>query len=87
MSRLHIATRGIGNWRERLASPESQWKRGFSALETAVSWELACATQSGLPEPIQKLFRDSDYRDPVLIFAVAEHKVDFAHETCRGDLA
>ncbi len=76
MSRLHIATRGICNWRERLTSPERQWKRCFSAFETAVSWELASASNSGLPEPIAKLFRENSYGDPVLMFAVAEHKVD-----------
>ena len=27
MSRLCIATRGIGSWRERLASPDTQWRR------------------------------------------------------------
>ncbi len=40
MSRLHIATRGICNWRQRLASPDRQWKRSYSAFETAVSLEL-----------------------------------------------
>ena len=75
MNRLHIATRGICNWRERLASPDRQWKRCFSAFETAVSWELAAKSASGLPEPIAKLFRENNYSDPTLIFGVAEHKV------------
>lgn len=74
MSRLCIATRGIGSWRERLASPDRQWKRRFSAFETAVSWELA--SKSGLPEPIRDLFRSSHYGEPLLMFAGVEHKVD-----------
>ena len=76
MNRLCIETRGIGSWRERLASPDRQWERSYSAFETAVSWELASRRESGIPEPIEKLFRASGYGDPVLVLAVAEHKVD-----------
>ncbi len=76
MNRLNTATRGIGSWRERLADTDRQWKRGFSALETAVSWELASGGESGLPAPIDKLFRETSRGEPVLMFAVAEHKVD-----------
>jgi hypothetical protein len=77
MGRLCISTRGIGSWRERLANPDRQWKRGFSAFESAVSWELADSNNtSGLPEPIADLFRDSHYGHPILMLAVAEHKVD-----------
>jgi hypothetical protein len=76
MSHLCISTRGISSWRERLARPDRQWKRGFSAFETAVSWELASKSESGIPEPIGKLLRERDYGDPVLWFAVAEHKVE-----------
>jgi hypothetical protein len=76
MNRLNIATRGIGSWRERLANPDLQWRRKFSAFETAVSWEYASNRKSGLPEPIEKLFRESEYGEPTLISAVAEHKVD-----------
>jgi hypothetical protein len=76
MSRLFIATRGIGSWRGRLASPDRQWKRRYSAFETAVSWEHASQGKSGVPEPVAKLFRESHFGDPLLIFAVAEHKVE-----------
>jgi hypothetical protein len=76
MNRLCIETRGICNWRERLANPDRQWKRGFSALETAVSWELAANSRSGIPQPIEKLFQKSNYGEPLLILAIAEHKVD-----------
>src|SRR5882724_7396315 len=76
MNRLHIATRGIGSWRERLANPDRQWKRGCSALETAVSWQYASTSSSGLPGPIIELFRNTAiYGEPVLVFAIAEHKV------------
>jgi hypothetical protein len=76
MNRLCIATRGISSWRERLANPERQWKRHFSAFETAVSWELASKNKSGLPEQIETIFRNSRFGESLLVFAVAEHKVD-----------
>lgn len=48
-------------------------------MEAAVSWEGAVATPSGLPSPIVQLFQNSNrYREPVLLFAVAEHKVPLA---------
>jgi len=75
MNRLHTATRGLCNWRERLASPDRQWKRGYSAFETAVSWEYTSKSTSGLPARIEELLRENRYGDPVLMFAVAEHKV------------
>jgi hypothetical protein len=76
LTRTHISTRGIGSWRERLADPDRQWKRGFSAFETAVSWEIASKSKSGIPEPIEKLFVKGIFGDPLVVFAVAEHKVD-----------
>lgn len=76
MSRLCIATRGPCSWRERLASPETQWRRGYSAFETAVSWEYASSSPTGLPQPIAELFRGTVFEIPVLQLAIAEHKVD-----------
>ncbi len=48
----------------------------FFCLRDGVSWELASKSESGIPEPVGKLFREGNYGDPCLIFAVAEHKVD-----------
>ena len=84
MSRLFIGTRGAGSWRDRLASPDRQWKRGFSAFETAVAWEQASKSISGIPTAIDKLLRESAYRDPVLLLAVAEHKVDLPGGTAAS---
>ncbi len=75
MNRLCIETRGAGNWRDRLAKPDGQWKRRYSAFETAVSWECAAKTPSGLPKPILDLFRDTVFAEPTLALAIAEHKV------------
>ena len=76
MSRLFIGTRGMCSWRDRLASPDRQWKRKFSAFETAASWEHASKSRSGIPTPIEALLGENHYREPVLLFAIAEHKVD-----------
>ena len=75
MSRLCIETRGIASWRDRLASPDTQWERKFSAFETAVSWEGASRSESGLPQPIVALFSNSVFGVPTILFAIAEHKV------------
>ena len=75
MNRLCVETRGICNWRERLAKPDRQWRRGYSAFETAVSWERASCHAAGLPEPIADLFRGSIFGEPNLLLAIAEHKV------------
>jgi hypothetical protein len=84
MSRLHIATRGICNWRERLASPDRQWKREFSAFETAVSWEFAAKRQSsGLPEPIEEILRRDEYADAALIFCLGGAQGGHARRTSR----
>src|ERR1700722_2097788 len=75
MSRLFTSTRGLCSWRDRLASPDKQWKRKYSAFETAVSWETASSSASGLPKELELLFA-STFENPILLLAVAEHKVD-----------
>src|SRR5687768_6398220 len=75
MSRLHIGTRGVADWRQRLARPECHWKRGYSAFETAVSSEIAARTARGLPEPIVRALSNTPVADAVLLLGVAEHKV------------
>ncbi|MBA4190611.1 MAG: hypothetical protein C0467_21710 [Planctomycetaceae bacterium] len=75
MSHLHIATRGIGCWRSRLTHSDGQWGSEASAFEAAVSWEWASQQPSGLPEPVERMFRVGDFGDPVLLMAVAGHQV------------
>ncbi len=75
MNRLCVETRGICNWRERLAKPDSQWKRGYSVLETVVSRENAGRQPAGLPGPIADLFRGGIFGEARLLLAIAEHKV------------
>jgi hypothetical protein len=45
-------------------------------METSVSWEGSAKKDSGLPHPIEKILHESIYKNPKLIFGVAEHQVD-----------
>lgn len=78
MSRICINTRGASDWRDRLANPQRQWKRGYSAFEAAVSWELAARLGTGIPEPIEKVLAATDFAPLALRLAIAEHKVELA---------
>lgn len=90
MNRLSVATDGTYSWKSRLASPNRQWRRRFSAMETAISWEIASnsnsgfATLSGMPTPIAKLLEDSDDGELILLSAVAEHKVELPGGTAAS---
>jgi hypothetical protein len=88
MSRLLTSTRGLCSWRDRLASPDRQWKRGFSAFETAVSWEMASESGSGLPAPLETLLSEHGYAESVLLLAIAEHKVPLpgGHAASQSDV-
>jgi uncharacterized protein DUF6946 len=44
----YIPAQSAEDWRKLLADPEKQWKRGYSAMASALSWEAAV----GLPEEI-----------------------------------
>jgi len=78
MHRLHLETSCYQDWQARLADPEKQWKRKYSAFENAVLWESAGKKNrtSGLPDPVEKILVTSGLCDPILLFAVGEHKVD-----------
>ena len=76
MKRIHTPSAGTSSWRELLADPDLHWKRGASAMELAVSWELAGRTERGLPlEVAEVLNLHTATRDAVLLFAVPEHRV------------
>ena len=80
MSRLQVATRGLEDWKSRLADPELHWKRTRSAFEAAVSWELARHSKSGLPKDVERAFAgDPALASPVLLVGLVEHKVDIPH--------
>lgn len=66
-NRILIPTRSPDDWRLLLADPATQWRRGYSAMAAALSWEAA----KGLPPEIEALFPEH----PELLLAIPEHKV------------
>ena len=67
MPKVLIPTVGHEDWQRFLAEPEKQWKRGYSAMAAALSWEAAV----GLPPEIELLLGGS----VELLLAIPEHKV------------
>jgi hypothetical protein len=67
MSKVLIPSRGYEDWRHFLADPEKQWKHGYSAMATALSWENA----HGVPFEISELLGGK----AELLLAIPEHKV------------
>lgn len=62
-----VPTAGPNDWKRFLADPEKQWKRGYSAMAAALSWEAA----NGVPPEISNILGK-----PVeLLLAIPEHKV------------
>ena len=76
MSRLFVETRGPCSWRDRLVNPGLHWRRYCSAFETAISWETASKSSSGLPAALEQLLGNGGFESPVLLLAVAEHQVE-----------
>lgn len=77
MDRIFVPCVGPTDWRRLLAHPARHWKRGKSALESAVAWEAARRSDRGIPETIARVF-DSHPRTAAstLLFAVPELQVD-----------
>lgn len=65
--RIMVSTAGPDDWRRFLADPEKQWRRGYSAMAAALSWEAA----RGLPPEIAALLG----AEAELLLAIPEHKV------------
>ena len=62
-----VPTSNADDWRRLLADPQTQWRRGYSAMATALSWEAA----AGLPKEVSAIIGG----EPDLLFAIPEHKV------------
>lgn len=67
IAKILIPTLGPDDWQRFLADPEKQWKRGYSAMAAALSWEAA----NGVPSEIAELLGGS----LELLLAIPEHKV------------
>lgn len=72
MSRILMPSPGPDAWKQFLADPDKQWRKGFSARTLAHCWEAA----QGLPDEIASLLA-SGFGDgePELLLAIPEHKV------------
>ena len=76
MKRLYVPTTGPSSWRALLADPSLQWKREASAMELAISWEIAALTARGLPAEVSRVLDTCEWtRNARLLFAVPEHRV------------
>ncbi len=67
MTKILIPSSGPDDWQQFLADPQKQWKRGYSAMAAALSWEAA----QGLPPEIAALLG----QNVQLLLAIPEHKV------------
>ena len=54
MFRFYLSSTGPEDWRQALASPDTQWRSGYSAKEMAYRWEAA----GGFPAEIASLLAD-----------------------------
>jgi hypothetical protein len=74
MPRIFVPSGGPPDWQRLLAEPDRHWRKGFSAMSLAHSWEAA----DGLPPEVAKLFRDHpDFHgvEPELLAAFPEWQV------------
>jgi len=67
---IYIVTKGACSWKEFLADPDKQWKKGYSARSLAYSWE----SENGFPQTIQKAFTESKL-DLKMLLGIPEYKV------------
>ncbi len=74
MNRIYIPSKGPEDWKQFLAEPEKQWKKGYSARALAYCWEEA----DGFPGCVQKVFAKSGvplFKGIELLYAFPEHQV------------
>ncbi len=67
-TRIYLPSRAAEDWRDLLADPQGQWRRGYSAMAAALSWQAA---EGSLPPEIAALLPPA----PELLLALPEHKV------------
>jgi hypothetical protein len=75
MKRIFVPTTGPADWKPLLAKPDLHWKRGYSAMSVANSWEAAA---DKLPPEIQTLLATGPreaFADVRLLVALPEFTV------------
>lgn len=71
--KIFIPTKDAESWRDLLADKDKHWRKGFSAMATALSWEKA----ENIPPEIQSVISEnSDFNDLELLLVLPEYKVD-----------
>jgi hypothetical protein len=74
MGKFFVPSHGAISWKEILADPEKQWKKGYSAYELAHCWENA----SNLPTCVDKVFKLSQmplFNNVEFLYGFPEYKV------------
>ena len=75
MKRIYVSTKGVEDWKSRLADSEKHWKVGYSSYALAHLWE-SVNNARGLPKPVaQVLDAHAELQDAELLLALPEHKV------------
>jgi len=75
MNNIYIPSKGPESWKEFLAEPDKQWKKGYSARTLAYCWEEA----EGFPGSVRAVFKQSEYtlfHNVEMLLGIPEHKVD-----------
>lgn len=71
-NKIFIPTKDAECWRDFLVDKNKQWQKGFSAMETALSWEKA----DGLPPEFKKILsQEAEFEGAELLLAIPEYKV------------
>ncbi|MBM7662788.1 hypothetical protein JOC85_003599 [Bacillus mesophilus] len=74
MGKFYVPSKGATSWREFLADPVKQWKRGYSAYELARCWEEA----SNFPSCVDSVFKQSQiplFNHVKILYGFPEYKV------------
>ncbi|WP_423798202.1 DUF6946 family protein [Neobacillus sp. SAB-20_R2A] len=74
MGKYFVRSKGPRTWKESLANPENQWRKGYSAYELAHSWEAA----ADFPSCVKQVFQQSQiplFQKVEMLFGLPEHKV------------
>ena len=74
MNKIYIPSDSPDMWRNLLAQPKKQWKKGYSARALAYCWQEA----DGFPKSVVTTFQKSKinlFGDVELLFAFPEYKV------------
>lgn len=70
--KILVPTKNVESWKELLADREKHWRKEYSAMETALSWE----NKGDIPKEIlNSLKLISDFEEVELLIAIPEYKV------------